>query len=138
MALENIRLFNYYTTAIMAFLYQEFPVKQHFSIEKFAQKPLQSDYSPERRFEIACHSLVWLKDNGFVDFHQGDTQNCAFSQVTLTMKGFTILSQETPKSVVERSTLGEDIKSVTEKGLESVASELLKTALLNSFKLFGA
>jgi len=136
--MENIRLFNCYTTTVMAHLYGTFPVKQYFDVLKFVNDCRHDQFSDEQRREILCHSLIWLKDNDFITYAQGDTQTCAFSQVTLTMRGFTVLSQETPTALIAKSTLGADIKDVAKKGMESSAVELLKTAFINSHKIFGA
>jgi len=138
MGMNNIKLFNCYAARIMAFLYESFPVKQHFHISDFVGKCELKAISEDLDHEaIACNTLVFLKENGFVDYSGGDNMNCLFSQVTLTTKGLSVLSQPMPESITEKKTLGENLTEVAKETGTNAMTDVITTAMVSSLKMFG-
>lgn len=137
--MKNIELFDYYTGKILANLYENFPIKQEiagFEFCKIEEKSVKAqrlgaDMDDEYMLELFCHTAVWLKEEGIIDYESGDEGNCSFLGVKLTSKGLGILSKE-PKRLKSKESIGERIVKAFANKAVDVAIEATKSAILGA------
>lgn len=127
--INNIQLFDCYTAKILAKLYETFPRKQNVFKDTFISD-CDSDLELKEKIDFVCDTLRFLKENGFItykDYLKAD--NCNFQDMTLTLKGLSILNSE-PQSIKSRETIGDKIVETVKNGAFSTAAELTKQVII--------
>ncbi|EHX2159137.1 hypothetical protein [Escherichia coli] len=123
---KNLELFNKQTAEIFAVLWDNFPVPQVITYEKF-NAALPDDYfdqlnSPEMKALRELRSVVegtftFLNENGYIQY-ETDHQTY-FRDVRLTEKALAVLNKK-PKALSGNETMGDKIISAVKDGTPSV------------------
>ena len=142
--MDNIKLFDLYSSFIFSELYKNFPKCINFedidkivlSLEK-DNKEIQritENMELEERNIIFSETLLWLTNNGFIDFAKAypDTKRPIlampyqyFMCVSLTIKGLNLLNSPKPKSLNKTKKLGEEIYEKIKQGSFIEAGKIL-------------
>jgi len=126
--IDNIELFNCYTSKIFAHLYKTFPKKQNYQKEFFIDG-CKSALNESDKIDFVCDTVLWLHENDFINYANVlKVQDCNFQNVTLTMKGLIALNSE-PTSIKHKETIGSKIVEMVNKGAFETASEFTKQAI---------
>lgn len=123
---KNLELFNQQTAEIFAVLWENFPVSQVITYEKFSAA-LPDDYfdqlnSPEMKSLRELRSVVegtftFLGENGYIQY-ETDHQTY-FMNVRLTEKALTVLNKNLD-ALVSNETMGDKIISAVKDGTPGV------------------
>lgn len=123
---KNLELFNQQTAEIFAVLWDNFPVQQVITYEKF-NAALPDDYfdqlnSPEMKALNQLRSVVegtftFLKENGYIQY-ETDHQTY-FRDVRLTEKALAVLNKK-PEALGGTETMGDKIISAVKDGTPGV------------------
>ncbi|HHT0124313.1 TPA: hypothetical protein ACTW2L_001881 [Raoultella planticola] len=123
---KNLGLFNQQTAEIFAVLWENFPVSQVITYEKFSAA-LPDDYfdqlnSPEMKSLRELRSVVegtftFLGENGYIQY-ETDHQTY-FMNVRLTEKALTVLNKNLD-ALVSNETMGDKIISAVKDGTPGV------------------
>ncbi|MDK6227526.1 hypothetical protein [Klebsiella variicola] len=123
---KNLELFNQQTAEIFAVLWENFPVSQFITYEKFSAA-LPDDYfdqlnSPEMKSLRELRSVVegtftFLGENGYIQY-ETDHQTY-FMNVRLTEKALTVLNKNLD-ALVSNETMGDKIISAVKDGTPGV------------------
>ncbi len=138
---QNIELFDEYTARVFSRLYQSFPVKQTIDILEFFELGVPDKYQPgfvlnikgerdifsEQNAKLAWHTLIFLKENGFVSIGR-ESPYTYFSDVTLTIKGLNVLQAE-PDSIKPAKRIGNEIIGALNTGRLEAAKALVRQAI---------
>jgi len=141
--MDNIKLFDLYSSFIFNELYKNFPKCIHFNdidkivltLEKEEEiKNLTQHLDLKEKNIIFSETLLWLTNNGFIDFAKSypDTKRPAtampyqyFMCVTLTIKGLNLLNSPKPKALNKTKKLGEEIYEKIKQGSFLEAGKIL-------------
>lgn len=126
MAMKNIDTFNKMTASVFADLYEAFPKPLVLQCEEFCAK-----HSLLESEDICKATVEFLEAEGLIRFKSVSGAN--FAQVSLTMKGLSVL-KKTPNSVKHEQSVGELVVEKIKSGAINIASELLQNALLSQIK----
>ena len=133
---KNIELFDIYCSYIFEKLYASFPKCVSIEdldneLEKIDEdfedefKKLNINTSREDKNIIFSETLLWLTNNGFLDFTDSypNTKRPSspmpyhhFLCITLTIKGLNLLTSPKPKSINKHKKLGEEIAEKVKHG----------------------
>ncbi|EAA0921688.1 hypothetical protein DJ628_10885 [Salmonella enterica] len=123
---KNLELFNQQTAEIFAVLWDNFPVPQVITYEKF-NAALPDDYfdqlnSPEMKALNQLRSVVegtftFLSENGYIQYETD--HEAYFYGVRLTEKALTVLNQK-PEALGGNETMGDKIISAVKDGAPGV------------------
>ncbi|MEJ2002995.1 MAG: hypothetical protein P8X77_16745 [Maritimibacter sp.] len=132
--MKNIELFDDYTGAILALLYQSFPVPAtldarklcgHGEIDEFGR--IVDDMGrPSKSFEIAISTLGWLESAGFISSRQKN--HYGHMQVTLTVQGLQLLN-DVPDALKSKEPTGEKLVRFIREGSPGLARETEKAVI---------
>lgn len=137
----NIEVFNETVGKTLAFLYENFPRRIHFSVSKLTGIPEPEIPTPHRTeeekakqreqhqaLELRYYSIVWLVDTGYISAKPNSFND--FQDAVLTAKGLEVLKIE-PKSL--GGSYGDKLVEASKDGaaevLKNAASSLLTTGV---------
>ena len=142
--MDNIKLFDVYSSYIFEKLYKNFPKCVNFEdIDKIVLTLEKKDKSIQSLTEemelkekniIFSETMLWLTNNGFIDFKtsQPDSKRPVqpvpysfFMCVSLTIKGLNLLNSPKPKSLNKTKKLGEEIYEKIKQGSFIEAGKIL-------------
>lgn len=131
--MSNIELFDEYTAAIFAELYEHFPLRRSVAAEAIIGMALDpADPPPRIPRELMIYeaTVEWLADTGFIALsgngHQGEA--------TLTLRGLEAM-KVVPASVRDHSSLGDSLVSAVRSGGAAAGKELVAFGLTQAFRL---
>ncbi|MCS4503904.1 hypothetical protein NYO91_07410 [Arhodomonas aquaeolei] len=133
--MSNIDLFDEYTAAIFAELYEHFPLRRSIASEAIIGLALDpADPPPRVPHELRVYeaTVEWLAGSGFIALsgngHQGDA--------TLTLRGLEVM-KVVPASVRDHNSLGDSLVSAVRSGGAAAGKELVAFGLTQAFRLMG-
>lgn len=129
--MKNIDLFNDFAAAILAKLYEGFPVKAQLDARHFCGHGEIDDFGgviddfgrPSRAFDIALSTIEWLKDSGYI--RSGVRNAYGWSDVVLTDRGLSLL-RATPGVLKGKESLGDKLIRLVREGSKEMARESIK------------
>ena len=132
--MENIELFDEFCAAILASLYEAFPVPAAVDARKLSGHGELNDFGrviddlgrPSRQFEIAISTADWLKSAGFITSKESNRYGHA--GVTLTMAGLQVLNG-VPDSVASKESRGAKLVRFIKEGSVGLACEAAKAII---------
>ena len=147
--MDNIKLFDLYSSYIFNELYKNFPKCSNFedidgivlNLEK-ENKEIQKivrNMELEEKNMIFTETLLWLTNNGFIDFvaSHPDSKRPAqpmpylyFMCVSLTIKGLNLLNSPKPKNLNKTKKLGEEIYEKIKQGSFVEAGKILTDGMI--------
>ena len=137
---SNIKLFDTYSGYIFKRLYENFPKCVNFEDVGKEVQSIEEEYgvlanlSLEEKVIIFSETMLWLTNNGFIDFTHSypnskrPAQPMAYSNflcISLTLKGLNLLTSPKPKSLNKHKKLGEEIVEKVKQGSLTEAGKLL-------------
>lgn len=133
MVMANIDLFDEFTAAAFAKLYEDFPRKTYLDARTISGDSVEDDFgqildergAPSKRFEIAKATIEWLIDTGYISSSAMHVWGAR--DAVLTPSALQVLSA-TPDSLTPTVTLGEKIVRHVKSGSWELAKEAVKTA----------
>lgn len=133
----NIDLFNRFTLALFAKLYESFPVPANLDFESIMMSVIPDDEGYEQTFNIlvtARETVNFLESEGFLSVGFKGLDVRGVDQVRLTMKGLAILDS-VPASLEKKESLISSISAITKKGLKQAASDQVSELAKQAFTL---
>ena len=130
---NNIDLFNEYVAVIFSHLYEKFPVPSRLSAREASGNLEDSHHKISKNTEICIETIRWLKEAGYIWYEKEHTFG-AYDAV-LSQKGLELL-KVVPESLKEDKSVGDKLLEVMASGGKSAASDLIKLALTQGYKLF--
>jgi len=132
--MKNIDLFNDYTASVLSELYTHFPVKRSIDARTLCGHTDRDDFGgivdadgrPSKAFEIACGTIEWLGDSGYLTY--ASRTPCAFVNVVLTPKGLSLL-KSSPDALRSKDTLGERLLRFVTEGSKELARDAVKAVI---------
>lgn len=132
--MQNIALFDGYVAAILARLFESFPVKLGLDAREISGDMAVDDFGnvvgadgrPSRRFAIALATVEWLGEAGYI--RVGDRGAFGWSAVALSPAGLELL-KACPESLKVKESIGERIVRFVREGSLELAREAAKAAL---------
>ena len=132
--MKNIELFDDYTAAILARLYEAFPVPISIDARKLSGHEEVDEFGgviddhgqASKKFEIAISTLDWLREAGFIASHMRN--QFGHSQVTLTAHGLQVLNA-VPDSLKSKEPTGEKLVRLTREGSLGLVRETVKAII---------
>jgi len=140
---RNIDLFDAYAAAILADLYEAFPVKipldatkycGHGDIDEFGV-PVDPNGNPSKAFDVAKSTIEWLMETGYIR-GEGFWQYGAKPSV-LTPMGLAVL-KAVPESLNVKETTGDKLVRLTGAGASDAAKEVIRTTLATGAALLSS
>jgi hypothetical protein len=134
MAMSNIELFDEFTAAALAKLYESFPRKIGLDARILAGVDSVNEFgfivdengNPSMRFEIARATLEWLSETGYI--RCTSTNQLGLNSAVLTPMGLSVL-KATPTSIKPGETIGERLVRFAKDGSVALAKETAKSAI---------
>jgi len=141
--MDNIKLFDLYSSFIFNELYKNFPKCIHFNdidkivltLEKEEEiKNLTQHLDLKEKNIIFSETLLWLNEEGFVKFKTSSPATTRpvepikyqfFMCVRLSLKGLNLLTSPKPKALNKTKKLGEEIYEKIKQGLFLEAGKIL-------------
>lgn len=134
MWMANIDLFDEYTAAIFAKLFEAFPRKiaidareicGHEKCDDFGNV-LNPEGNPSKQFEVALATIEWLRETGFIRVSSMHGQGAM--GVVLTASALLVL-KSTPESIKVSESWGERLVGFTRQGSFGLAKETAKAII---------
>ena len=142
--MDNIKLFDLYSSYIFDKLYKSFPKCINFSPpEEIHQEQDITTLENKEKIIIFSETILWLEENDFIRIKSKipNTQRPvepipfnAFICVRLSLKGLNLLTSPIPKSLNKRKKLGDEIVEHVKKGFFVEAGKLLTEAMFEFSK----
>ncbi|QKF64519.1 hypothetical protein [Campylobacter corcagiensis] len=123
--MQNIELFDLYVGKVLTKLYESFPIK--------CEIYYKSDFL-EVDENIMRGTLIWLKDSEFIKYDAIMPNSDLVTGAILSLKGLELLKQK-PKTF--QKSLGESLKVLANKGLDSAISKISNDILSYSYIFFS-
>lgn len=131
--MDNIKLFDTYSSYIFEKLYKNFPIcvdfkpKEEIKIidEEIIQHTMLIDLDEEQKAKIFGASIMWLERNGFIAVKLTEPNNknpihpiiyFNIFCVELTIKGLNLLTSPAPKTLNKTKKLGDEIVEKIKQG----------------------
>ena len=132
--MKNIDLFETYTAAIFARLYEAFPLPCALDAQQISDCPGIDEFGAmQKPAEICRATMGWLADSGYIRA-AGATQY-AMTGAVLTAKGLEAL-KATPEALSGKTPVGERIAQLVATGSMDLAREAARVAISSAVKLF--
>jgi len=120
--MPNMDEFNRITVLVLGKLYEAFPQAVRLNVEDVHDAPNENDV---RNFS---YTVEFLASENYIKFQAASDEGLFFVEVTLTMKGLTVL-RSVPDSLDAKETLGNRFAGFLKNGAKDVSKELLKGAV---------
>lgn len=112
---------------ILSRLYASFPRRTTMYVEDISGDDITDEFGMHSERHLSCFSaMVWLKDQGYIDFYSTIKQD-AIDQVVLTQKSFLILSNQASISIGDDPELDNISPYFAQKSITNVS--VLRRAL---------
>ncbi|MDO8772288.1 MAG: hypothetical protein Q7K57_27015 [Burkholderiaceae bacterium] len=126
---ENIDEFNQAVGLIFAKLYGAFPEPIMLKVQSLDPEDIDANAPIEdhnHRWKVFGHTMMFLRDEGYVRFNDPPMAFDLFPLAVLTRKGLEVLNQ-TPESINgPRKTIGDTLRDLSKDILKEGAKEALK------------
>lgn len=131
---QNMDLFDEYAAAILANLYEAFPVKKplnaadycgHMDVNDYGV-PVDENGNPSKSFDIAKATIEWLIETGYIR-SEGMWQYGSKGAV-LTPMGLAVL-KAAPESLTVRETTGDKLIRLIRSGSKDAAKDIVRSAI---------
>jgi hypothetical protein len=120
--MPNMDEFNRITVLVLGKLYEAFPQAVRLEVEDVHDGPDENDV---KNFS---YTVEFLASENYIKFQEASDEGRFFVEVTLTMKGLTVL-RSVPDSLDAKETLGNRFAGFLKNGAKDVSKELLKGAV---------
>lgn len=129
----NIKKFNEITGIVLASLYESFPVRKTFTVERlFPETILDPFDEPSINHDaiFVTETVSWLIEHGYISANI--QYGCSFSDAVLTAKGLELLKL-TPNSL--ESSFGEQLLEATKSGVKDTIVNISSSVLTSGAAL---
>ena len=126
--MNNIKAFNLACADIFALLYENFPLK----VKMFKANDFLTENLREYNATILIATLEFLEKESFIVWRTAKVEHGLFADLTLTLKGLSLLNK-IPKSLEVKESNGEIIFKAIKNGSFLAASEAVKNAIARLF-----
>lgn len=124
----NIDRFNKATLLVLDKLYQAFPVPIELSASKVAMDTLPQDATYDESFqtlEPIYWTIVFLRNEGFIEYGQSTQDGTTFFQAKLTTKSLALLGQ-IPSALEPQISVSDTVRGVVKGGIKEASAEVVK------------
>lgn len=130
--MTNLDHFNRITATVLSKCFERFPVPCNFSYKEFYPEECGQDELGDDFNIVFKHTMLWLRDYGYIDCWDPNLECEEFDNVSLTEKSLNILNK-TPESLEEKVSLGQKLCSVVKSGMKGASNEIIKMIFVQGY-----